>query len=152
RHVYYRTNETSLGRKATDTPGWSPTPENQRALLESYKQGLMTGQLSDLSRHSVNEARQYVHTKEGSVAHSAGLRTIDPSGAKKNHGDRVMATALAWWPCRRAAGFESAEEQEQGHPQHSFGGRRQQYERDERLKKRPNYSFLRQGGYEYTRR
>jgi hypothetical protein len=44
----------------------------------------------------VDECTQYVHLPSGIVEHSRAKNTPDPTVAGENHGDRVIADALAW--------------------------------------------------------
>jgi hypothetical protein len=39
---------------------------------------------------------EYVHDPQGGVMHARSRSKVDPSGARENHGDRVIADALAW--------------------------------------------------------
>jgi hypothetical protein len=44
----------------------------------------------------LRECREYIFQASGSVEHSRSINTIDPTGARDNHGDRVIADALCW--------------------------------------------------------
>lgn len=151
RNVYYRTNEDSLSRKRTDTPGWNPTVENQRRLLDAWKQALMEGTAVDLSKAAVEQARQYIFTPDGGVKHSAALRSLDPSGKNKNHGDRVMASALAWWPCRQLIAVQEASSEQ--FPVGSYGWYEQQWvkEEEEKAKRKSAYRYGGSNEYRYGR-
>lgn len=149
-YVYYRTNEQSVGKKQTDVPGWTPTTENQRALLEEYRRAMLNSQLIELSEPCIEEARQYIYCSDGGVRHSNAARNLDPSGARKNHGDRVMATALGWHLCRGGI-IVKDEEQAKSHPVGSFGWRRDRWEKEEAEKKHPEYQYLKRGSYRYGR-
>lgn len=153
REVYYRTNETSLAKKQTDTPGWVPTPENQLALVAEYRRALASGQLVDRSKASIDEARDYIHTKDGSVRHVNSTRNLDPSGAKKNHGDRVMATGLAWWICRGAEAYEVAEDKVKQYAPGTVGHRLAEYqaEQENSEKRGREYMFAKPRQYTYSK-
>ena len=44
----------------------------------------------------VEEMRHYQHNPSGGAPiHAASKNTVDPSGARENHGDRTQATVLA---------------------------------------------------------
>ena len=42
----------------------------------------------------MRECREYVFSQTGGLVHARSRSAIDPSGAKDNHGDRVIADAL----------------------------------------------------------
>lgn len=96
RHVYYRANERSLSHKVTDTPGWYSTRENKLALIGEYRRALNESAFKNRSFEAIRECRFYVFTPAGGVAHSRSVNTVDPTGARENHGDRVVADALVW--------------------------------------------------------
>ena len=58
---------------------------------------------------AVNECQMYEWTETQGVAHVDSLAAPDPSGAKKNHGDRVIADALCWMLLRRMKRPDSPE-------------------------------------------
>ena len=95
RNVYHQTNERSLSKKTTDTPGWWATPENKEVLLTEYRQSLKDSKFINRSYDAVEECRQYVFFQNGTIGHSASANNIDPTGARNQHGDRVIADALA---------------------------------------------------------
>ena len=97
RNIYYRRNEKRLTRDLSDYPGWYSSRDTKMALLGEYRRALKSGDLTNRSRQAILECRQYVYMVESNtVEHSRGRRTIDPSGAKDNHGDIVIADALCW--------------------------------------------------------
>ena len=93
---YCRKNDESLSANVTDLPGFWSNANTKKALLGEYKRAIQTGECVVHSLRSVEEARAYVYGPSGSVYHSAALRTHDPSGARENHGDMVIADALMW--------------------------------------------------------
>jgi hypothetical protein len=48
------------------------------------------------SKVALEETLEYIHDNKGGVSHSRENDKDDPTGAKGNHGDRVIADALAW--------------------------------------------------------
>lgn len=93
--MYFRRPEMRLSRKPTDNPGWHSSPEAKRLLLEEYRRALGTGMFVNRSEAAIAEAAEYVYTPT-SVMHAREQHAQDPSGARLNHGDRVMADALAY--------------------------------------------------------
>lgn len=96
RHVHWRTAETRLGKPTSDTPGWYPSPDNQRMVLEEYRSALSSRRFVNRSREALDECLRFVHRKTGEIEHAEISGGRDPSGARVNHGDRVIADALAW--------------------------------------------------------
>tara|TARA_R100001082_G_scaffold12550_1_gene6623 strand:+ start:1466 stop:3196 length:1731 start_codon:yes stop_codon:yes gene_type:complete len=94
-HVYYRRNEKSISSKTSDIPGWYSTKEEKIALLGNYRRLLSNGKFINRSREALKECLEYVFTQAGGVVHSRSRNGLDPSGAKDNHGDRVIADSLA---------------------------------------------------------
>ena len=47
------------------------------------------------SREAIDECREFVYDSSGGVEHSLSINAQDKSGARSNHGDRVIADALA---------------------------------------------------------
>jgi len=76
------------------TPGWSSTAEKKLILLGAYKAAQMENQYTERSLDCVHEQRNYVIVADGTISYVDTRGLVDPSGAKDNHGDRVIATAL----------------------------------------------------------
>lgn len=94
RNVYYRTLEHQLNKKVSDTPGWYPSDDNRRILLEDYRSKLGSRKVINPSTEALEETLFFMHTAKGKVEHSAMSDTTDPTGARENHGDRVIADCL----------------------------------------------------------
>lgn len=94
-NIYYRKQEEAISAKVSEIPGWASTREAKHALLSAYRNQLETHAAVNYSEISLNETLEYVFTPDGGVVHSASISKRDPSGAKANHGDRVIADALA---------------------------------------------------------
>ena len=95
--LYFRRKEESLSKKSSDVAGWFSTPASKRSLLAEYGRALETGEVVIRSAESLEECNCYVVTATG-VEHEKALSNAksDPTGAKANHGDRVISAALAW--------------------------------------------------------
>jgi hypothetical protein len=96
RNIYWKTNENSVDKKASATPGWWANTQTKNALLLEYQSSLKTSSFTNRSYYAVDECRNYIQLPNGAVEHSSAGSTDDPSGAKDNHGDRVIADALCW--------------------------------------------------------
>ncbi len=64
-------------------------------MLNDWAAALESGRFIVRSDETLQEAQCYIHTPQG-PEHSGSLAEQDPSGAKANHGDRVIASALCW--------------------------------------------------------
>lgn len=125
RDIYYRRKEKSLGQRQTDIPGWAQTPESKLALLGDFRAALNDGSYVERSRWAVREAREYVFEPNGKVSHSRSVSTLDPTGARSNHGDLVMADALCWRGVKELAGAVERPPEEEEPPIGSFAWRNQ---------------------------
>lgn len=94
RNIYYRRNEKSLSKKISDIPGCFLTPDEKKSILGAYRKDLKEGNFTQRSREANAECLAYIYTTRNTIEHSEGAKNIDPSGAKDNHGDRVIADAL----------------------------------------------------------
>lgn len=119
------------GKGKTLDPGWHSTQEGKYDLLEAYRKKLCGGYFRLRSQPALDEHRQYVYLPTGMPGFAGMGDDEDPSGAKSNHGDRVMGCALA------SMGLDEAIETEAATPdvpEWSFAGRRQKWEADQRAK------------------
>jgi hypothetical protein len=124
RHIYYRTDERSLGKRKSDIPGWWATRESKVALLGDYRRALEANFFINRSAPALRECLEYVYLPSGGVAHTRSATTIDPSGARDNHGDRVTGDALCWKGIKeQTVEVKPVEER----PRHCFASRRDEY-------------------------
>ena len=100
REVYFRRTERRLSKKVSDEPGWYVTKQGKRDMLSEYRRALELGDCVTRNHHVYQEAKLYVYMPNGTIAHSRSEGT-DPSGARDNHGDRVISQALAWMLCKQ---------------------------------------------------
>lgn len=131
RNFFFRQNERSMGKKQSDVPGWWSSPESKLALLVDFRDALARGDCVERSIEMLEECRFYVHHL-GGVEHSAAISSDDPSGARSNHGDRVIAAALAWKGVKEFAGVLEAEQSEIRAGINSFAARRAKHEERKR--------------------
>lgn len=95
-NVYFRKKDDTVKGTITDSPGfWSNKNEQREALLGSYRTALNEGSMINRSSDALSECRYYLWTPEG-VTHAKARFAFDPSGARANHGDRVIGDALLW--------------------------------------------------------
>lgn len=97
RNFYYRRQERRLFKNYTDFPGWYATPETKTALLGEYQRALREREYINRQVESIEECRCYVfHPSTGHIVHNEAYNANDPSGARQNHADRVVADALSF--------------------------------------------------------
>lgn len=96
RNVYMHSMELphSLELKISERPGWTPTPDTTRVLLEDYRSSLATRAFVNRSEAALKECLMFKYTPKGTVEHAEIESKNDPTGARLNHGDRVIADAL----------------------------------------------------------
>lgn len=148
RNIYYRTNESSLSKKVSDTPGWYQTGTAKRDLLTEYRRALVSGEFLQPSKEALQECREYIYSVTGTVEHrravARGAGELDPSGARANHGDRVIADALLWHLLRgyvmRVAEKEEKDDLEDNPPKGSYAWRRREFEKQKELAERWDYA------------
>ncbi len=97
RNFYYRTNEESIGRKVSKVPGWWTRRENKTTLLREYGRALAARDVINRDVEAIREMGNFQYVTGGNVEHVKSVSSQDPSGARENHGDIVIADALAWW-------------------------------------------------------
>lgn len=95
-NIYFRRKETNVSRSITNMPGWWTTRENKQTLLSEYARALYCGEFVNRSHRAVGECQDYVFLSDGSLGHVRSRSCLDPSGARDNHGDIVIADALCW--------------------------------------------------------
>ncbi len=97
RNVYYRTPEVSgLVLAAATTPGWVNTPNNLQFTIGQYHKSLKERQYLNRSKAALLECLLFKFDPTGKVVHGEMESKNDPSGARVNHADRVIADALCW--------------------------------------------------------
>jgi hypothetical protein len=95
RNFYYKEDDAKLKRgSGSRIPGWWPTKDNKRALYAEYRDALLNGRFLNRSKDALTECREIVYTQNGWIQHSKTNSSMDPSGARENHGDRPTADAL----------------------------------------------------------
>lgn len=133
RNIFYRKNELKMGGpQSMDVPGWFPSNDNKRLLLEEYREALSSRKYLNRNSTALEECLFFIHTPQGKVEHSQeehGFSDVtgerDPSGARVNHGDRVIADSLSWMMIREELGGVVKKKKEEGPPVLSLAWRRE---------------------------
>ncbi len=131
KNYFFRRDEDSISGKITDRPGWYSTDVLRERLLGEYQRALKDGEFTNRSWIALEECKQYTYTKDGRITNSRSEITKDPSGAKSNHSDRVIADALLW---KVLKGIEIVKTAAEVRPIDSLGGRRDQRLRREQTR------------------
>jgi len=95
-NIYFRRREEAIGKKISQIPGWASSRETKLVLLGDYRSAVEKGTCVNRSKQALEECFEYIHDPKGGVSHSRADDKSDPSGARDNHGDHVIADALAW--------------------------------------------------------
>jgi len=91
---YKRAAKTETG-EAPSNAGWAPTRDNKYQLLSQYRGALSDRSVCNRSEQAMQEALEYLFLGNNWVEHSSLSENEDPSGARDQHGDRVIADSLA---------------------------------------------------------
>ena len=134
-NLYRRQNEKTYWRDETNQIGWYPSPENKDMAYGELRRAMTAGEFTNRSEFALDECKNIVFGDDGHIGHSGALKKGDPTGAKVNHSDRVMADALAWKICSEAA-KEELEKPEDGPPIYSLAWRREQRDKEEAVIRR----------------
>ena len=94
--IYFRKREEAISKKTTLIPGWHSSKETKLLLVGEYRAAIEKNKIINRSKEALEECLEYIFDKTGGVSHSKEDNKDDPSGAKDNHGDRVIADALAF--------------------------------------------------------
>ena len=126
-NVYRRGDDLTGAKSGKAKLGWGSGREQKRLLLEDYSRALEDSAFVNHDRESIEECRYYVFFPDGSIDHAQARNVNDPSGARLNHGDRVIADALAW---RGSRGTKPEEVDEMDPPYMSFAWREAEREKE----------------------
>ena len=134
RNIYYRSDEAKITGKTSDKHGYAFTRDNKRDTLIELRAAMAHDEYVVRSAEFVNECRYYVHCiSTNAVEHSGAKNSIDPTGARDNHGDRVIAKALAWKVIKARPREQKETEPEM--PPNCFKARRVAYEQKQKAQK-----------------
>ena len=95
-NIYFRKKEEAITKKVSKIPGWASTREGKLTLIGDYRSAVESGMIVNRSKEALEECLEYIFEPQGGVAHARENDNDDSSGARSNHGDRVIADALAY--------------------------------------------------------
>jgi len=91
---YYRNiKEGEVRDKKSKKYGWHSSRNEKQQLLDQYNRLLVKGKFINPSIKAIDEAMYYIHFPDGSIGPAALAE--ESASARKTHGDRVIADALA---------------------------------------------------------
>jgi hypothetical protein len=97
RRCHFRTNEKKVGSRADhESPGWYPTPDAKRILLEDYRAALSNSRYVNRDKDALAECLSFRYMPNGYVEHAGESGGDDPAAARWNHGDMTIADALGY--------------------------------------------------------
>lgn len=100
---------------------WSDKNTKPPLLMEWYY-AVVNGEFKVRDKMTLEEAKHYVLDDAGVPVHQDSMSADDPSGAKGNHGDRVIASALSWRGRKECANLPGVKSSVTYHP-NSVAGR-----------------------------
>ena len=93
-YYYSRAKNTETGETGAKA-GWAPTRDNKYQLLSQYRGALHDRAIFNRSETAMLETLEYAFLGNNWIEHVSLKDNEDPSGARDQHGDRVIADALA---------------------------------------------------------
>lgn len=134
---YRRSDELSYAKERSKTPGFWTNKDTKRTLIDAYLVALKQKSVFNRSEPALRECLQYVTDSDGcSIIHARSKSTPDPSAKGENHGDMVIADALAVRAFTEVR--QKSAETDNSPPVGSFGWRQKQAQKAERHgKQRP---------------
>lgn len=103
RRIHWKEEIFKDGLYPTDTPGWCATSGTKRSLHMEYRAALQADEFVNFDDLALEETLSYVYAG-GSIEHSSAKKNRDAAAEGVNHGDRVVADALAWMMAKKEAG------------------------------------------------
>lgn len=111
-NIYIGQDKTKLDGRDMGKWGVYLNPGKRTEVLHGYRDAIANRMVLNRSKESLLECRDFICTMQGFIEHSGAARATDPSGAAANHGDRVIADALAALELTDDTSHDTAEEPE----------------------------------------
>lgn len=102
-NFYWREDTDTVQGKLSRRPGWWTSEKSKQLLLDEFNKGCAEKTHKIRSVDILEEMRQYVYNERGKPVHEASRCAEDGSDSGDNHGDRVIAAAVAWWAIHHMA-------------------------------------------------
>lgn len=110
-NIYRRRNEKKVGSPYVDEYGVFLNPATKTTVLQQYRDAIGHCAVINRSANAMDECLRFVMTQNGMVEHSSEGRGVDPNGARANHGDMVIADALATLALTELSDYDIPQEQ-----------------------------------------
>lgn len=94
-NVYVPEQEYQFDKKRARAPGFNARAKDILQLHLDYRGALEVGEYKNYSYQALDETLRFKHDGRGSVVH-VQFAVADPSAARENHGDIVVADALSY--------------------------------------------------------
>lgn len=130
-NIYYRRNEEGYRKKVSDKPGVFLNTKEKAATLGQYRRSLKDKTFLQRSSIANQECLCYIH-KGKTIEHTKAVNSVDPSGAGDNHGDLVIADALAAKGLYLFGANKLSTEPNVSKPDNCVASRREEYERKQK--------------------
>lgn len=111
-NIYIGQDKTKLDGRDMGKWGVYLNPAKRTEVLHGYRDAIANRMVLNRSKEALTECRDFICTMQGFIEHSGAARATDPSGAAANHGDRVIADALAALELTDDTSHDTAEEPE----------------------------------------
>lgn len=112
RNIYRAKDEKKIGSPSEEKYGVWLNPALRTTILENYRDSIGRNYIINRSEIAMNEASKFIRKADGTIEHTDAANSIDPSGAKSNHGDLCIGDALANLRLCETENRERAEEPE----------------------------------------
>jgi hypothetical protein len=134
RNCYWRQDEARVKRRPSDKPGWHSSPASKALILHGFRRGVIEGRVTMRSSKTFSEAPHFIISDDNQIVFDESMGSDDPRTSKGNHGDRIIAHALA---CKMLLDVKKVNhvlrQIERGRPgPDSVGGRFLMFARDEK--------------------
>ena len=93
--VFYRRTESKVSAEVSREPGYWMTPSSKQYVFDKYLNALKERFIVERCKRATLELRLYQNAP-GTVIHAIAENTPDPTGARANHADRVVARVMAF--------------------------------------------------------
>lgn len=118
-------------------PGWNAENKAKKLLLNQYEAALRERHFMNFSELALKECLMFEYSERGDkIEHSGARSKNDPSAAGDNHGDRVIADALAWMLAKDITRRRIEEKKDTGPVPYSYEWRRMMYNQTQRRPER----------------
>ena len=95
RNIWISRDSKKIGSPSENKYGVWLNAQLRTTILQQYRDAIGRCAIVNRSEFAMDECLKFIVKQDGSIEHSAAANSIDPSGARTNHGDLVIGDALA---------------------------------------------------------